>query len=179
MTMQSSEQLQLGSTLQLTDIFMYIKSIITSAYCGIVLDEEIRLEKYRIANEIRENSGAIYFYKIRAFGVDYLKSKGIYRIIFPTKYSRLIDQSMVCSIDFSKGFSSINITDESELHHLDKVIIEIFEASTSKDIGCCSSYVSCSDARRCVNSNPEIFLHCAYRKNLQKGNIFYGKNKNI
>ena len=179
MTTQSSDQLQLGNALQLTDIFAHVKSIIISAYCGIVLGEEIRLEKYRIANEIRENSGAIYFYKTRAFGVEYLKSKGIYRIIFPAKYSRLIDQSMVCSLDFSKGFSSINITDESGLHHLDKVIIEIFEASTSKDIGCCSSYVSCSDALRCINNNPEIFLHCAYRKNLQKGNIFYGKNKNV
>lgn len=48
-----------------------------------------------------------------------------------------------------------------------------------KDIGCCSHYVECSDALRCIQRNPRISMACIYRKNLKAGKVFYGKNKNI
>ncbi len=45
--------------------------------------------------------------------------------------------------------------------------------------GCCSRYMQCSDAKKCVH--PDLFtsLACGYRRNLEDGRIFYGKNKNI
>jgi hypothetical protein len=46
------------------------------------------------------------------------------------------------------------------------------------DFGCCGSYVKCSDARRCVKDDVMAMLDCAYNKNLLRGRIFYGKNKN-
>lgn len=45
--------------------------------------------------------------------------------------------------------------------------------------GCCDKYVECSDAKRCVHSNPFYYRSCQYRTNLLAGRIFYGKNKNI
>ena len=48
-----------------------------------------------------------------------------------------------------------------------------------ESFGCCSRYVQCSDAKKCVNPNFMMSLACSYRRNLEAGRIFYGKNKNI
>lgn len=42
------------------------------------------------------------------------------------------------------------------------------------DFGCCSRYRECSDARRCLA--PDIGHGCMYRRNLEAGRIFYGRN---
>lgn len=44
--------------------------------------------------------------------------------------------------------------------------------------GCCSSYRACSDARQCVISDRDYSANCLYRRNLESGRIFYGKNAN-
>lgn len=44
---------------------------------------------------------------------------------------------------------------------------------------CCSKFNQCSDARKCLHENLLYSKACFYRKNLESGNIFYGKNKNI
>lgn len=46
-------------------------------------------------------------------------------------------------------------------------------------IGCCSRYNACSDAKKCIH--PDLFYAriCSYRKNLEAGRIFYGKNCNV
>lgn len=52
---------------------------------------------------------------------------------------------------------------------------------TSNDpdaFGCCSRFRSCSDAKRCLISHLDYSAHCSYRKNLENGAIFYGKNAN-
>lgn len=45
--------------------------------------------------------------------------------------------------------------------------------------GCCSRYLRCSDEKKCVNPNYIMSLGCAYKKNLEEGRIFYGKNKTV
>lgn len=52
-----------------------------------------------------------------------------------------------------------------------------YEASSS--FGCCSRFVECSDAKKCVHENKIYSMGCMYRKNLDAGKIFYGKNKNV
>ena len=46
----------------------------------------------------------------------------------------------------------------------------------SDPFGCCSRYRACSDARCCVISDRDYSSFCLYRKNLEAGRIFYGKN---
>lgn len=48
-----------------------------------------------------------------------------------------------------------------------------------ESFGCCHRYVQCSDARKCIHPNLVLAFGCGYRKNLEAGRIFYGKNKNI
>jgi len=45
--------------------------------------------------------------------------------------------------------------------------------------GCCSSYLVCSDNKECVKDKMSFYRGCQYRKSLEKGKIFYGKNRNI
>lgn len=56
---------------------------------------------------------------------------------------------------------------------------EINHFYPSHGFGCCSKYVDCSDMRKCVHHNNLYAKGCAYRKNLEAGRIFYGKNINV
>lgn len=50
-------------------------------------------------------------------------------------------------------------------------------SSSSKDsFGCCSRYAACSDARSCLIPDRDYSRNCNYRKSLEQGHIFYGKN---
>lgn len=50
--------------------------------------------------------------------------------------------------------------------------------SNDDTFGCCSAYTECSDAKKCIREN-NFSRNCIYRKNLEAGKIFYGKNRNI
>jgi len=51
--------------------------------------------------------------------------------------------------------------------------------SNEPGYGCCHLYKECSDAKRCLSKDKIYATVCAYRKNLEAGRIFYGKNKNV
>lgn len=50
---------------------------------------------------------------------------------------------------------------------------------SSASFGCCSQFIACSDALKCLHENKLYSTGCTYRKHLDNGRIFYGKNKNI
>lgn len=49
----------------------------------------------------------------------------------------------------------------------------------AESFDCCSSFKKCSDALECVHKDNPIFDTCTYRKKLESGIVFYGKNQNI
>lgn len=51
--------------------------------------------------------------------------------------------------------------------------------SKANRFGCCSSFIACSDAKKCVHTNKLYSKACIYRDSLDEGRIFYGKNKNV
>lgn len=51
--------------------------------------------------------------------------------------------------------------------------------SKAARFGCCSEFIKCSDARKCVHENKLYSKACMYRDHLDQGRIFYGKNRNI
>lgn len=51
--------------------------------------------------------------------------------------------------------------------------------SKASTFGCCSKFNECSDAKHCVHENRLYSMACSYRKHLDEGRIFYGKNRNI
>lgn len=49
-------------------------------------------------------------------------------------------------------------------------------ASAKDAFGCCSRYSACSDAKTCLIPHLDYSKNCIYRKSLEQGHIFYGKN---
>lgn len=56
---------------------------------------------------------------------------------------------------------------------------ELREAVKGVVFGCCNDFILCSDARQCLKSKDPDYNGCQYRKNLEAGRIFYGKNRNV
>lgn len=84
-----------------------------------------------------------------------------------------------------KGFTRVifkSITNDlNSLEDLVRAIVKIgldkYESESS--FGCCSQFMKCSDAKKCIHENKLYSKGCQYRKNLDSGRIFYGKNRNI
>ena len=51
--------------------------------------------------------------------------------------------------------------------------------SKERSFGCCSRFVECSDAKRCLHENKLYSTACSYRHNLESGKIFYEKNRSV
>lgn len=80
------------------------------------------------------------------------------------------------------NYSRIIVDSFSDVLALAPILAAIAEAEVviaSDSFGCCSRYEACSDAKKCIHPNPIFSAACMYKKNLEQGKIFYGKNKNI
>ncbi len=64
-------------------------------------------------------------------------------------------------------------------HELAVIAADILATQGGESFACCGRYVECSDAKKCTHPDSMIAMACAYRKNLEGGRIFYGRNKNI
>lgn len=51
--------------------------------------------------------------------------------------------------------------------------------SKAATFSCCSKFIECSNAKKCIHTNKLYSKACTYRRNLENGRIFYRKNKNI
>lgn len=81
----------------------------------------------------------------------------------------------------SNGAARIPLMVEEEfLAQIEAMAAEICEqcrADAGKEpFGCCNDHVRCSDAGRCLHLDDEEYWGCCYRKNLEAGRIFYGRN---
>lgn len=56
---------------------------------------------------------------------------------------------------------------------------EKYYQNPSYTFGCCNDFIRCSDALKCLKVDNPDYRGCSYRKNLEAGRIFYGKNRNI
>lgn len=55
----------------------------------------------------------------------------------------------------------------------------IFRNTITEKFGCCNDFLKCSDAKQCLYPHDRFYNGCYYRKNLEAGRIFYGKNRNV
>lgn len=62
---------------------------------------------------------------------------------------------------------------------LQKVKKDIFRNTVTEKFACCHAFNECSDKKECLFPDDRFFNGCEYRKCLESGRIFYGKNKNI
>lgn len=115
---------------------------------------------------------------ILAVKVDTKKS-GIrieYRSIYNDKFSGY----KISQLD--SNYSRVVVKSFPDVLALAETIASIAEAEVvvaSDSFGCCSRYEACSDAKKCIHPNPIFAVACSYKKNLEQGRIFYGKNRNV
>ena len=86
---------------------------------------------------------------------------------------------MCSSINSNPDYVRIHFT-SFDLSTLSAPIIEMakkFSPSTTFD--CCDLCVACSDAMKCLHKDQVYSLQCSYRKKLQNGIVFFGKNRNV
>lgn len=55
----------------------------------------------------------------------------------------------------------------------------VFRNLITDTFACCNDFERCSDTLKCLHPENRFYNGCMYRKNLEAGKIFYGKNKNI
>lgn len=65
------------------------------------------------------------------------------------------------------------------LHDVFDYDLRSYETSPDNSYGCCHMYKECSDSKKCLKEDKMSAKVCQYRKNLEQGRIFYGKNRNI
>ncbi len=61
---------------------------------------------------------------------------------------------------------------------LKKIYVFLYNNEPVNTYGCCSRFIECSDSLKCINPDKKLARRCMYRGNLEKGKVFYGKNKN-
>lgn len=106
-------------------------------------------------------------------------------IISNTRYEAIggIEGAIEKRIASDSGNVHLLVDNNSELivPYLKKLTLFALKHYSSKasSFGCCSSFVECSDAKKCIHENKLYAKACMYRQNLEANRIFYGKNKNV
>lgn len=54
-----------------------------------------------------------------------------------------------------------------------------FRKVSAEPAACCNSYLHCSDQLACIKQHSLVAVSCYYRRNLEKGKVFYGKNRTV
>ena len=120
--------------------------------------------------------------------------KPILRVEFKTNYINLMIPFRLFDVLPTPTNSGIKMDDKSNFAtiRIDTLSVEIFDyieqaminsyanySSSQDSFACCSSYEYCSDQMYCVHENLLYAKKCIYRRNLEAGKIFYGKNCNV
>lgn len=104
-------------------------------------------------------------------------------ISIPAIYADLIPASWPKKrLKSETKYIRIPLDNISELDNYTDVLISLAGAAVNrypKDWDCCSRYMECSDAKTCVHPDKKVALSCGYRRILNTGKVFYGKNRNV
>lgn len=91
--------------------------------------------------------------------------------------------SWVSSIKTKKTTTAFLLTDINDFEaffiFLQQLKFYFFHKLTPDPVGCCHRFLQCSDNRDCIIPHSLTSVACYYRRNLDNGKIFYGKNKNV
>ena len=130
-------------------------------------------------NKVKE--GYSYsFYNLKAFELDILED-GKVKLKLPDDIMKELHPQ---NKEYKEGqFYTVSMLSPDEMQKLVILLRErkrvTFRQTVTYTFACCNSFVQCSDAKRCLHEDDRDYNGCHYRKNLEAGRIFYGKNKNI
>ena len=124
---------------------------------------------------------AVYLHTFTVFRL-HIRGKQHY-IMLPLIFSDLLPAHFPTKQMKSEGkYIRILIDSEHPVESYTDFLVQITGEAMKrypKEWDCCSRYMECSDAKACVHPDKEFALGCGYRKILNSGRIFYGKNRNV
>lgn len=130
-------------------------------------------------NQLKSGIMSYSFYNVKAFEFE-TDSKGVPKLNLDTSIVRKLFPER--NLPAKKNYHTVpNLPHESwelVIQHLRCVKDDNFRA-LGEPFACCNSFEKCSDALACLHKEDCFYNGCLYRRNLEQGRIFYGKNKNI
>lgn len=132
--------------------------------------------------DILKSRAGVYMFRRIAFYIR-INSKNQCLDMVPEFAADYIDRIKGSYVNKSTELFTVPlVTDEvskEATHELIRKIYDYFRTSVTGDsFACCNDFIACSDARKCIKPINSDYSGCQYRKNLEAGRIFYGKNKN-
>lgn len=100
-------------------------------------------------------------------------------ISFSMRHTQLLElfKNNLCSIASEPTFMRIGLNaflEYPDTEALEKVLNKVFlDSFNFPTFGCCSRYEKCSREKHCIHPDLLYATACMYRKNLEKGKIFY------
>lgn len=93
--------------------------------------------------------------------------------------SELLPSARIVELKSEPLYTVIETQLEDDLTECIRPFLEraIQDYKPPKTFACCHLYVQCSDAKKCLHPQQIYAKQCWYRENLERGKIFYGKNK--
>ena len=112
------------------------------------------------------------------------KGKSLY-VSFSDKFKNLFDKAEI-QYTTIKSENTIRLdtlqlsTVSNNIAFPDIIEAIVLNSFNFTAFGCCGKYVACSDAKKCLHDDYfYASAACEYKRHLESGNIFYGKNANI
>ena len=108
--------------------------------------------------------------------------KNIEVALLPNVYHPIPKKDILCKyVEGRFVFDNCSIqvanTDNIPLQSIKDACLQKFQDIFAfEPFGCCSRYKQCSNAKTCLHEDLLYSQVCMYRKNLEKGLIFYGRN---
>lgn len=124
-------------------------------------------------------------YSIKIFDGPFMKikcGKKCYIYLKNTYMSMLESQIKTQVVKNPIGWNRFEVTDFEWITKIQKVLLMAYDDAlfvSGNTFGCCHLFIECSDALKCISPFEERARLCIYRRNLEAGKIFYGKNANI
>ena len=151
----------------------YILASIRKA-CKDYVAPEVTTTKLKTGNQTAFKCyGSVLFYFVENSNGIYLKCPADIKVneFYPsaTQYK---DGSWKAVINLSFDFDTFIRVMAEECN-------DIYSTTFVSTFGCCSDFIGCSDALKCLHTDDPFYRGCGYRRTLENGRVFYGKNKTI
>ena len=107
-------------------------------------------------------------------------SKKLQHLEFKERYRGLFDGFRITQIKSAPEFIRVGFSDLHDIERMKEALIKILkEFPVPYTFDVCSRYEQCSDALMCLHPDPQHARECSYKKKLESGIVFFGKNRNI
>jgi len=175
------------------------KKSLSDVLCKLIVDLNLPPKSLDIKANYNRNKDEVTSYSICIYEPDLIEDKRsadrysvVSRIsekvdmlsVEPKNQDELInlelpEDAKLYSPNKAPAYFRINQTSENLIPYFEKSVKYALDNYSSKagSFSCCARYEECSNEKKCIHPNQLYSTACAYRKNLESGKIFYGKNK--